>query len=137
MQPNTTSDQERVAVLLRVADRDMETAASLVQHAPHLYESIGFSCQQAVEKYSKAVLIASGFPAPFIHVLVKLLQPLVQASIISLDATERAAAAALQDFAVEWRYETDEAPSYSSADLLNMAHNFRHKLRPLAQAFLT
>ena len=45
-------------------------------------------------------------------------------------------AATLQNFAVELRYETDDAPSYTSADLLAMAHNFRRKLRPLAQAFL-
>ena len=45
-------------------------------------------------------------------------------------------AAILQSFAVEWRYETDEAPSFTSADLLAMADRFRTKLRPLAQAFL-
>lgn len=122
--------------MLRAADRDIETAESLVQHAPHLYESVGFSCQQAAEKYAKAVLIASNLPAPFIHVLVKLLLPLNQAAIISLDAVEMDDAATLQAFAVEWRYETDDAPSFTSADLLAMAHRFRTKLRPLAQAFL-
>ena len=131
------SDQLRVEVLLRVADRDTETAETLVQHSPHLYESIGFSCQQLVEKYAKAVLIANGLSAPFVHVLVKLLVPLVQASIITLDSTEMDSAAILQDFAVEWRYETDDAPSYTSAELLAMAHRFRTKLRPLAVAFLT
>ncbi len=123
--------------MLRAADRDIETAESLVQHSPHLYESVGFSCQQAVEKYAKAVLITSNLPAPFIHILVKLLLPLSQAAIISLDADEMDNAATLQDFAVEWRYETDDAPSFTSADLLAMAHRFRTKLRPLAQAFLT
>ncbi len=135
MQPSTP-EQKQVAALIRAADRDMETAESLVKHSPHLYESVGFSCQQAVEKYIKSVLIASALPAPFIHVLVKLLVPLTQATIISLDATELAAAATLQDFAVAWRYETDDAPSFTSADLLAMASRFRAKMRPLAQAFL-
>jgi HEPN domain-containing protein len=135
MQPSTP-EQKQVAMLLRAADRDMETAESLVKNSPHLYESVGFSCQQAVEKYIKAVLTASTLPAPFIHVLVKLLVPLTQATIISIDATELAAAATLQDFAVAWRYETDDAPSFTSADLLAMADRFRTKLRPLAQAFL-
>ena len=133
----STPEQKRVELFIRIADRDVETAESLVQHSPHLYESVGFSCQQAVEKYAKAVLIASNLPAPFIHVLVKLLHPLVQASVISVDAMEMAAAATLQDFAVEWRYDTDEAPGYTSAELLAMAYRFRDKLRPLAIAFLT
>ena len=136
MQPSTP-EQKRVLTMLRAADRDMETAESLVQHSPHLYESVGFSCQQAVEKYAKAVLIASNLPAPFIHVLVRLLSPLNQATIISLDAVEMDNAATLQDFAVEWRYETDDVPSFTSAELLAMAHRFRNKLRPPAQAFLT
>lgn len=54
MQPSAP-EQKQVATLLRAADRDMETAESLGQHSPHLYESVGFSRQQAVEKYTKAV----------------------------------------------------------------------------------
>jgi len=134
MQPNQAS-RARVEPLLRVADRDMETAETLLKHSPHLYESIGFSCQQAVEKYAKAVLIARGRPAPFTHVLVKL--PLVQDAIVTLDAAEMNAAAVLQDFAVEWRYETDNGPSYSSDQLVAMTRPFRPKLRPLAVLFLT
>lgn len=114
----------------------MEMAELAVKHSPHLYENIGFNCQQAVEKYAKAALVASGLPAPFTHVLVRLLQLLVQASLITLEVTEMNAAATLQEFAVEWRYDTDDAPSYTSADLLVMAHGFRVKLRPLALAFL-
>ena len=127
----------RVEVLLRAADRDTETAEVLARHSPHLYESVGFSCQQLVEKYAKAVLIANELPAPFTHVLVKLLAPLVQSAVIRLDSAEMDSAAILQDFAVGWRYETDDAPSYTSVELLAMAHQFRTKLRPLAVAFLT
>ncbi|WP_310392753.1 HEPN domain-containing protein [Hymenobacter sp.] len=136
MQPKTP-EQKRAEILLRVADRDMEVAELLLRHSPHLYENVGFSCQQAVEKYAKAVLIANNLLAPHIHVLVKLLLPLVQSSLIVLDSTDTAAAATLQDFAVEWRYETDDAPGYTSADLLDMARRFQSKLRPLAVQFLT
>lgn len=131
-----TPSQKRVEISLRTADRDMEMAESAVRHTPHLYENIGFHCQQAEEKYAKAALVASGLPAPCTHVLVRLLQPLVQASLIALDVMEMNAAATLQEFAVEWRYDTDDAPSYASADLLAMAYRFRVKLRPLALAFL-
>ena len=135
MQPKTP-EQKRVGILLRVADRDMEVAELLLRHSPHLYENVGFNCQQAVEKYAKAALIANNLPAPYIHVLVNLLRPLVQSSLIVLDSTEMADAVTLQDFAVEWRYETDGAPGYAAADILNMAYRFQRKLRPLALAYL-
>ncbi|MGY3089174.1 HEPN domain-containing protein [Hymenobacter sp. UYAg731] len=121
---------------LLTADRDMEAAETLLQASPHLYENIGFHCQQATEKYLKAVLVASLLPAPFIHDLTKLLMQLQQASIIQLTQQDIADAAVLNEFAVGLRYETDDAPSYTSADLLVMATRFQTKLRPLAQAFL-
>ncbi|RZK22393.1 MAG: HEPN domain-containing protein [Hymenobacter sp.] len=102
MQPGTpTPKQKRVAMSLLTADRDMEAAEALLQVGAHLYENIGFHCQQVVEKYLKGVLVAYSLPA------------------------------------VDLRYETDDAPAYTSADVLAMAHRFRAKLRPLAQAFLT
>ena len=72
MQQPKAPAQTRVLTFLRTADRDMETAETLAQHSPHLYESIGFSCQQAAEKYLKAVLLARGLPAPFVHDLTSL-----------------------------------------------------------------
>ena len=132
-----TEAQMRVGVRLRAADRDPETTETLVQHSPHLCESIRFSCQQLVEKYAKAALITNGLSAPLTHVLIKLLAPLVQASIIILNVAEMDSAAVLQDFAVEWRYKTDDTPSYTSAELLAMAHQLRSKLCPLALVYLT
>jgi len=55
---------------------------------------------------------------------------------MSFAAVEQAAAAALLEFAVGLRYEFDDAPSFTPADLLIMAEQFRAKLRPLALAFL-
>lgn len=45
-------------------------------------------------------------------------------------------AATLNEFAVEFSCETDDAPSFTSANLLAMADRFRTRLRPMAQAFL-
>ncbi len=55
---------------------------------------------------------------------------------ITFDGDDVSAATILNAFAVDWRYDTDDAPSYTSADLLNMTYRFRDKLRPLALAFL-
>ena len=132
-----TEARMRVGVRLRAADRDMETTETLVQHSPHICKRIRFSCQQLVEKYAKAALITNRLSAPLIHLLMKLLVPLVQASIIILDAAEMDSATVLQDFAVEWRYKIDDTPSYTSAELLAMAHQLRSKLCPLALVYLT
>ena len=120
---------------MKTADRDMNVAELIYQNSPHFYESIGFHCQQAVEKYLKAGLVTKGLPAPYTHDLARLLNSLNP--FISFDLDEQTAAVALLEFAVELRYEIDEDPSYTSAELLAMAHRFQHKLRPLAAAFLT
>ncbi|WP_151086796.1 HEPN domain-containing protein [Hymenobacter baengnokdamensis] len=132
-QPNTVT-QQRVHTLLRAADRDVAVAESLSQHAPHLYESIGFSCQQAAEKYLKAVLLLHGLPAPFIHDLTSLATDL--GGQVAFDHDDVSAATILNAFAVKWRYENDDTPDFTTADLLAMMYRFRTKLRPLAQAFL-
>ena len=130
-----TPDQTHVETLLGTADNDMGMAQVLLQNAPHYYEGIGFHCQQAVEKYLKAVLISAQLPAPFIHNLVVLMGPLHQRGMV-FTAQDLANAAVLNEFAVDLRYELDDAPSYTSADLLDMARQFQVKLRPLAQNFL-
>lgn len=114
----------------------MEAAGILVRVSPHLYETVGFHCQQAVEKYLKGILVASALAAPFIHNLVLLMKPLQEAGILSFTPQDLAYAATLNEFAIDLRYETDDAPSYTSANLLAMAEGFRDKLRPLAQTFL-
>jgi HEPN domain-containing protein len=131
-----TPDQKRVGMSLLTADRDMEMAESAVRNAPHLYEGVGFHCQQAVEKYLKAALVAAALPAPFTHDLQRLMISLQQAGIIQFTPQDISEANILNEFAVELRYETDDAPSYTSADLLAMATRFQTTLRPLAQAFL-
>ena len=134
MQPLKTPAQAKVYTLLRAADRDVETAESLARHSPHLYENIGFSCQQAAEKYLKAALLAVGLPAPFIHDLTSLATDL--SAQVFFDADDVSAATVLNAFAVKWRYENDDAPDFAVADLLAMMDRFRTKLRPLATAFL-
>jgi len=131
-----TPDQTHVATLLSTADNDVGMAQVLLQNAPHYYEGIGFHCQQSVEKYLKAVLVTSGLAAPYIHNLVVLMGMLRQDGVVAFTAQDLANAAVLNEFTVGLRYELDDAPGYTSADLLDMAQQFQVKLRPLAQAFL-
>jgi len=99
MQPSTP-EQQRVDILMRRADRDIQVAELIVCSSPHLYEDAGFHCQQAVEKYLKVVLIASALPAPFMHSLVVLMDSLRQASIVAFTQDETDEATILTDFAV-------------------------------------
>ena len=132
-QPNSPAHIQ-VATFLRTADRDLETAETLAVHSPHLYESIGFSYQQAAEKYLKAGLLLHALPTPFIHDLTSLASSL--ASRVAFDQDDVSAATILTAFAVKWRYESDDAPDFAVADLLAMAYRFQRKLRPLAVAFI-
>ncbi|HEX8506239.1 MAG TPA: HEPN domain-containing protein [Hymenobacter sp.] len=129
-----TPDQIRVDTFVRTADRDLDVARLILQGSPHFYESIGFHCQQAAEKYLKAGLVMHGLPVPYTHDLARLVNE--QAAFLPFTPAEQAAAAALLEFAVDLRYEFDDAPSFASADLVAMADLFRTKLRPLALAFL-
>lgn len=129
-----TPAQVQVETLLRVADRDWEVAELLTRHSPHFYESIGFHCQQSAEKYLKAALHVYGLPAPFIHDLSSLATGL--AAQVAFDADDVSAATVLTSFAVRLRYEYDDSPDFTAADLLAMAQRFQAKLRPLAAQFL-
>lgn len=98
MQQPSTPAQTKAHTLLRAADRDVETAETLAQHSPHLHESIGFSCQQAAEKYLKATLMAYGLPAPFIHDFTSLATAL--AAHVVFDRADVSAATMLNACAV-------------------------------------
>lgn len=113
MQPRTP-DQIRVNMFIRTADRDLAVAELIERDSPDFYESIGFHCQQAVEKYLKAVLVVYNLPVAYTHNLMRLLRDLNP--IISFSAAEQAAAISLLQFAVDLRYELDEAPDHTSAD---------------------
>jgi len=81
---------------------DLAAARVLKEHAPHLDSVVGFHCQQAAEKYMKALLVAMESEVPRAHDLDALLVPLV-ASLPELAAIEEAASY-LSGFAVIPRY---------------------------------
>ncbi len=134
MQPQTP-DQIRVNMFIRTADRDLAVAELIARDSPDFYESVGFHCQQAAEKYLKAGLVVQNLPVPYTHNLMRLLADLTPA--LNFTSAEQAAATALLQFAVDLRYELDDAPECAVNDLLDMARDFRAKLRPLALQFLT
>jgi HEPN domain-containing protein len=57
---------------IEFAEHDYITAKTILQVSKVPFEIVAYHCQQAAEKYLKAVLIQNGLPVPFIHDLAKL-----------------------------------------------------------------
>jgi len=89
------------------AEIDYQTAERLLRDERPIRESIAFHCQQAVEKYLKAVLVARQIEFPKTHSIAQLLD------LIAGFAPDLAAALAdtvpLTPFGVQIRYPGDFA----------------------------
>ena len=62
------------AAWIKLADEDFGVAYDLAGLDTNRYHAICFHCQQAVEKYLKALLAAAAEPVPWSHDLAALLQ---------------------------------------------------------------
>ncbi|MFN3637403.1 MAG: HEPN domain-containing protein [Chloroherpetonaceae bacterium] len=99
------TNQDVAKTLLQKAKIDWRAAVVLSEHFNQI-ETIGFHCQQAVEKALKAVLASRDVHFPRTHDLGELLKLLVANGI---DYDERLnESEKLNDFAVEMRYESAE-----------------------------
>jgi len=87
------------------AQQDLRTAEWLVTSPDHLYNAVGFHCQQAAEKALKAYLTWQDEPFEKTHSLVALVSKClpVEPSFESL----RQAAITLTPYAVTFRYPGD------------------------------
>jgi HEPN domain-containing protein len=88
---------------VRCAEEDFDVAAALMRRRTRTAaNSIGFHCQQCVEKYLKARLEEAGLSPPKTHDLVALLQLLLP--VEPLWASFAPALRRLNDFSVKFRY---------------------------------
>ncbi len=85
-----------------MAECDLAAAKLLHKHGDGFAEPVGFHCQQAAEKYLKAVLVAHNLRVPKIHNLVRLIEMIKEMVPELLDNQDDAAW--LSFFAVEMRY---------------------------------
>lgn len=130
--PLNTAEKTWVAKWLRKADGDLRAAERLAP-APEDYDTAGFHCQQAAEKYLKGYLFVTLRRPARTHNLVALLAELGQSIEFSVDEVEMVKQ--LNPFAVDFRYPNDDdAPEPSIADLLAAARHFRDRLRPAIEA---
>ncbi len=91
---------------IKKADADLDTAKTLIEvDSPHT-GIIGFHCQQAVEKYTKAYLVFSDIKIPKMHDLDSLLQICIQNNP-EFTILNRKKISSLTDYAVDYRYPDD------------------------------
>ncbi len=84
------------------ADHDLGSAKIIFIHLPDYFDTIAFHCQQAVEKYLKAILVYYKIEFKKTHDLVYLLELL--SSIIEIDESSFRDAFTLNNFSVQIRY---------------------------------
>ena len=94
--------KKETAEWIRKAERDYRVAEGLAQNRPPEHDIVCFHCQQAAEKFLKALLVELGLTVPRTHNLEDLIG-LLQPHYRSLTTLHRGAVY-LSRFAVETRY---------------------------------
>ena len=123
---------EAVLLLVRQwlgkGDIDYRTAERLLRDDDPIRESIAFHCQQAVEKYLKAVLVSRQVEFPKTHSIARLLD-LISAFAPAL-AASLTDTVALTPFGVQGRYPGDFAAVLpgQEQDLFELAKKTRRSV---------
>ena len=113
---------------VRCAEEDFDVAQALLRRRTKTAaNSIGFHCQQCVEKYLKARLEEAGRPVPRTHDLVALLQLLL--TLEPLWAPFAPALRRLNDYAVKFRYPGHTATRVDARQALRACRSIRDDVR--------
>jgi HEPN domain-containing protein len=119
---------------VRKAEHDLEAVRRIMavdEGCP--YDTACFHCQQAVEKYLKALLTLSGVPALRTHDLEKLVALLPPDKHVSIPVTSLVA---INPYAVDVRYADDwrEPTRFDAIQALEIAQRVRTDVRVLLPA---
>ena len=113
---------------VRCAEEDFDVAGTLLRRRTKTAaNTIGFHCQQCLEKYLKARLEEMGMNVPRTHDLVALLQLLLPAE--PLWASFAPALRRLNDYAVKFRYPGHTAPRADAIQALKACRSVRADIR--------
>lgn len=112
---------------VRKAEADVAAARKLATSRPPISDPACFHCQQAAEKYFKALLQQAGLPVPRTHDLSYLLALLLPQE--PLLASLGRAANALTQFAVTYRYPGSHANPRQARTALRYLERVRRELR--------
>jgi HEPN domain-containing protein len=113
---------------VRCAEEDFDVANALLRRRTKTAaNSIGFHCQQCVEKYLKARLDEGSLNAPKTHDLMVLLQLLLP--VEPLWASFAPALRRLNDYAVKFRYPGHVATRTDAREALRVCRSIRTDVR--------
>jgi HEPN domain-containing protein len=119
--------QKLTAEWVQKAEVDVKAAQRLFQEKPPLNDPACFHCQQAAEKYLKALLQELGLPVPKIHDLDDLLDDLLPHDPTL--AALRAGLNRLTEYAVDYRYPGVHATSRRTRSALRVSQQVRQSIR--------
>jgi HEPN domain-containing protein len=119
--------QRETRLWVNKAESDLECARQLAGKSPQLNDVICFHCQQAAEKYFKALLQELGLVVPRTHELESLLDLLLAHD--STLARLRRGALFLSQFAVDYRYPDANATRRQAQSAVRWAERVRVELR--------
>ena len=122
------ADSELIREWIDKADHDLGSAKLIFLHIPEYFDTIAFHCQQATEKYLKAMLVYSGIDFQRTHNLVFLLDLLSQKMALSEDTYDKAIL--LNGFSVQIRYPNKNV--YLTKEELELSINIAQEFRNLA-----
>lgn len=125
-------DLQIIKIWVEKADHDLGSAEIVYAHIPEYYDTIAFHCQQAVEKYLKAVLIYFGIEFQRSHDLAYLLDLLSTNIQISSQVYDKAIV--LNGFSVEIRYPNQII--YLSKEELLQAISIANEFKEMCLAIL-
>ena len=119
--------KRKTATWVRKAEEDWQAASELAARSPPLRDAACFHCQQAAEKYLKALLQEKGVAVPRTHNLKDLIELLLphDATLAPL----RRSLISLTRYAVEYRYPGVRATTRRMDVALRRAERVRRELR--------
>ena len=105
---------EQIKEWIKKAEHDLGSAKIIFLYLPDYSDTIAFHCQQAVEKYIKAIMVYKEIEFQRSHDLIYLLELLSSVSEISKDRYKKAVS--LNGYSVQIRYP-DKIVKLSSEEL--------------------
>jgi len=93
---------EHAKFWINKADHDLGSAKIIYHHLPDYFDTIAYHCQQATEKYIKAILIHKEIEFKRSHDLIYLLELLTENIEVSIEQYKKAVT--LNGFSVQIRY---------------------------------
>jgi HEPN domain-containing protein len=110
------------------ADHDLGSAKLIFHHIPDYFDTIAFHCQQATEKYLKAILEDKGIEFQRTHNLVYLLELLSRVIEVNEETFDKAIL--LNGFSVQIRYPDNQI--FLTKEELETSINISQEFRSFA-----